>query len=543
MTDRLKLSDAKGDAEAAKIASALELTENKKRIKELQKNIADLEKLAERKNQPKRPAAPSGNKIGARKNAGFKAVSTAPSINLTPRGNAMVPVGYTTVQDLSNSVGVAKSVRFNGDPVYLLDSSTQPACKGDEMGSGGGVRSGTVNGEVKPVKGSSTVRVAGKPVVRQGDPCTMNGGNNPGVYATVQAPSSAAPKDAIATSNPPIALETPKEQAAFDKWLDKTVEDIGQALKHPVEGVKGAVKGLVNMVPGTAELLLKAAAEQRASELADAAMTQTLFGQDAAAKALSGVAGEARTNADKIDLPKLPMNNPAQQGGDTISAAVQIFAGGMGILKSGVKWLGGLGKGGKAAEAVKAAEVVSGADKIKSAVTESGPARDGVKIIKDKDVVRANNLTEVDSIIAARRADPAGRIRSLAADPDSGKLRMEEAKTAFEVEDQFGYFGRYQRPSPDAPKGDFYSLSGPYKGKTFDDFGSEISDGMIKQLQIKPKNTERLYFESLEQHLTEADYVILNISKLKAQAPSLYEKTLIYINNHPMTNKVINVTK
>lgn len=149
----------------------------------------------------------------------------------------------------------------------------------------------------------------------------------------------------------------------------------------------------------------------------------------------------------------------------------------------------------------------------------------------------------VDSIIATRRTDPAGRIRSLAADPDSGKLRMGEANTVFEIEEQFGYFGRYQRPSPDAPKGDHYSLSGPYKGQTFDDFGSEISQGMIKQLKIKPKNTERLYFESLEQHLNEADHVILNVSKLKAEAPSLYEKTLIYINNHPNARKVINVTK
>jgi uncharacterized Zn-binding protein involved in type VI secretion len=382
MSDKLKLADGHGDAEIEKISEAKEMDELNRRVRELEQNVTRLKALQlERERAAREAAAPKAagsNKIGARKHAGFKAISTAPSINKTPIGPSMVPLPYPTVQDLSNSASPARSVRFNGAPAYLLDGTTQPKCTGDEPGTGKGIRSGTVSGEVKPVKGSSTVRIEGKQVVREGDACTMNGGNNPGIYVTTTAPSSASPKDAIKTSNPLITLTTPEEKSAFGKWLAQSENDIRQAAKHPIEGVKGAAKGIVNMVPGTMELLLKAAAEQRATELDDSTMTLTMFGQTGAATALSEAASGTRKNADSTNLPNLAMSNQAQEGGDTISTIVQLFAGGVGILKGGAKWLGGLGKAGKAA---RTAEVASDVGKIdKAAGAAAGPAGDGVKI-------------------------------------------------------------------------------------------------------------------------------------------------------------------
>lgn len=115
--------------------------------------------------------------------APFKAVGTAPSVNNTQMGSSVVPVPYPVTQELSNSTGTVANVRFNGDPAYVLDQSSQPKCQGDAAGDKKGVKSGTVSGEVKPTQGSGTVKISGKPVIRDGDPCTMNGGNCPGIYA------------------------------------------------------------------------------------------------------------------------------------------------------------------------------------------------------------------------------------------------------------------------------------------------------------------------------------------------------------------------
>ena len=125
------------------------------------------------------------DKLGARKESKFMAICKAPSINKTPRGPSTPAIPYPVFFDLSSSQGTVSSVRFNGNPVYVLDQSTQPRCMGDEQGTAGGVRSGTFNGEIKPIAGSSTVFIGGKPVIRANDPCTLNNGNCPGTYIVV----------------------------------------------------------------------------------------------------------------------------------------------------------------------------------------------------------------------------------------------------------------------------------------------------------------------------------------------------------------------
>lgn len=145
------------------------------------------------------------NPVGARRDTVFMAISTAPSINNTPVGPLMVPVPYPTVQVLRNSVDTAKTVNFNGKPAVLLDRTTQGGGTGDAAGTGKGVRSGTVSGEVRPVAGSKTLRIEGKQVVRSGDPCTMNGGNNPGVYVACSPPNThVKPASAVTSSSPPV---------------------------------------------------------------------------------------------------------------------------------------------------------------------------------------------------------------------------------------------------------------------------------------------------------------------------------------------------
>nr|WP_307733544.1 polymorphic toxin type 46 domain-containing protein [Duganella violaceicalia] len=399
----MKLSDPNGDDEASKIASAREVAEQKKRFDELKKNIQRLEQLvAEQKLQARRaqPSKQANNKIAARKDGVFKATSIAPSFNLTPVGPSMVPLPYPTTADLSSSVNVASNVRFNGKQVYTLGSS-QPSCKGDEQGSGGGVRSGTVNGEVKPVVASKSVRVEGKRVVRDGDACTMNGGNNPGIYVTVPPTSGASPNDALATSNPPVKLETEQEKSAFKQWLRRTEEQLRQAASHPAEAVKGAAKGVANIPSHICELLLKAAAEQRATELDQSAAMQAAFGRTEATKTLSDVAAETRRLGANIDVPKLKMENPAQEGGDVIATAVQLFAGGAGIVKSAAKRALTLGKTGEAARVAGAsgemgkgaveASTVGGAE---PTIAPAGQTGDGVRVAMGTAAQRRRHLNE-----------------------------------------------------------------------------------------------------------------------------------------------------
>jgi hypothetical protein len=174
------------------------------------------------------------NPIGARKDGIFKAISTAPSFNKTPVGSSTPPLPYPTLQDLGNSVGVVPNVRFNGKPVYVLGQSTQPSGKGDEPGVAKGVKSGTVTGEVKPVKGSSTVRAGKKAVVRHGDPCTMNGGNNPGIYCTTQMPSAVSPQ-----LNASKRVKTSPETEDEKSLLDQAVESVRSAAKVYQQNVSG----------------------------------------------------------------------------------------------------------------------------------------------------------------------------------------------------------------------------------------------------------------------------------------------------------------
>ena len=392
MTDRLKLSDPNGDAEPDRVAFMLEMKEHSARIQQLEKNIAVLEAEAKKTKNTSASVPAANNKIGARKDGAFKAISTAPSINKTPLGPSLVPIPYPTVQDLSSSINTARSVRFNNCPAYLLDASSQPRCKGDEPGTGKGIKSGTLSGEVKPLVGSCSVRIEGKRVVRDGDACTMNGGNNPGTYVTTPPPSGARPKEALASSNPARKSE---DDTLLKQWIQQTKLNVQQAFKDPWEAIKGAGKGLANTPSHLGELLLKAAAEQKASELEQMATLQSILGQNNEAREIKDVALATRQQAEELDLPKLRMINAAQEGGDTISTLIQLALGGVGLFKTAAK---GLAKSLPATKKIspnQKGSKIFGNAKSEDIGTNTGTAGQGVRVVKSsssKDVDLAKFL-------------------------------------------------------------------------------------------------------------------------------------------------------
>jgi len=140
MSDRLKLSDLKANPEADEVAKGLILKDQlDEKIQNLERSNAELKaQIAKEKQAQAALKKSAANKIGARKEGSFKAISTAPSINKTPIGPSMVPVPYCTTQDLSSSIDTARTVNFNGCPAYVLDGSKQPRCTGDEPGTGKG---------------------------------------------------------------------------------------------------------------------------------------------------------------------------------------------------------------------------------------------------------------------------------------------------------------------------------------------------------------------------------------------------------------------
>jgi hypothetical protein len=71
-------------------------------------------------------------KLGARKNSGWKAICTAPDFCKTPVGSSTPPVPYQVIADLGQSENCVPSVRFNGDLCCVLNPSIVPHCTGDE---------------------------------------------------------------------------------------------------------------------------------------------------------------------------------------------------------------------------------------------------------------------------------------------------------------------------------------------------------------------------------------------------------------------------
>jgi hypothetical protein len=238
-------------------------------------------------------------KLGARKNSSWKAICTAPDFCKTPVGSSTPPIPYQVIADLGQSENCVPSVRFNGDPCCVLNPSIIPHCTGDEPGTAKGVRSGTVAGEVQPAGASTTVRATKKPVVREGDPCTLNGGNANGLYTCQPAPGSAAGAGGKPTpKEPAITPDTPGEvQAAQEK---KGIWGMVSGSVHFALGAAGFIPGL-GAIPDLLDAGVYALEGDMISAGLSAAAAVPLGGDAVKAGTLLGKAGKrfAREAAER----------------------------------------------------------------------------------------------------------------------------------------------------------------------------------------------------------------------------------------------------
>ncbi len=108
--------------------------------------------------------------------AGSGGTVSSPDVCKTP--DKCRPNAYRNVARSADAGQTAATVFINGQPACHKDSIFTTS-SGDEAGSCGGVRSGTIKGKAEFVTASPNVLIEGVPAVRQGDLMTSNNRNTP----------------------------------------------------------------------------------------------------------------------------------------------------------------------------------------------------------------------------------------------------------------------------------------------------------------------------------------------------------------------------
>lgn len=440
----------------------------------------------------------TGNKIAARQDGSFKAVSKTPDVCRTPMGSATPPVPYQVTADLGGSTGVVTNVRFNGKPAYVLNESVVPTCTGDEAGSAKGVSSGTVSGEVKPVRGSSTVTISGNPIIRDGDPCTMNRGNCTGTYVTAPAPSGAIDSSGsvVGDANPPPDKGMLHQVGGFAKGAGGALWDMG--------------KGLVNLGVGAARL------SQTSEELEELSKLTGLFdyrgfseAREAVSQTALAIYSHPKAIVDGITKPYVEAWGQGNYGEALGRGAVDIG----GLFVGGV---GGVGKVGEAANvagkvgeatsvAGKVGETTSAAEKAAeiggatgrvgdaegvvaksgNAVEDAKPAGDGIKIEP-----KVRNGYEYEFDAKGRVSGVKGKLKLNKAQGRNTKAQLGAGGEDRLTTDQGGHYvgRRFDGPMDDfnhfAQNGNFNN--GAYKSLE-NSWQRALEDGKSVEVEITPK--------------------------------------------------------
>ena len=179
------------------------------------------------------------------------------------------------------------------------------------------------------------------------------------------------PSLAVAVKNQ-LALDLPAGQAAdMNRIISGNAtlgENIEIAFENPVEGLKGAGKGIVNGFSAIGEIFAKGAVHQAAGQQYQAGGMSALLGNDELAAQQMELGDELNEAARNTDfVPQFEISNRAQAGGETIGTAIDIALAGKGLVTGGAKALAGLSD-----EALALTDNVAGTFKSTPAVSVSG---------------------------------------------------------------------------------------------------------------------------------------------------------------------------
>ncbi|WP_222941871.1 DUF6531 domain-containing protein, partial [Xenorhabdus indica] len=210
-------------------------------------------------------------------------------------------------------------------------------------------------------------------------------GNTPGIITAQAAPAQVP----AAEANPIPKTETPEEKSWQTKawesmvktkdevvdWAKEKAINHVEGLKHPVERVKGHVKGAYNTVVDTVESYVQGAYFESAKDSEDAARWLEIYGETEKAKTIREVAELQKKQSGEFNLNdwKAKASNRAQEAGITDVAVIEFIglpAGKTGMIKKGATEL-----------ASAASKVSTAANKTeRKALTEEVKVAEGARI-------------------------------------------------------------------------------------------------------------------------------------------------------------------
>ena len=226
----------------------------------------------------------------------FYCVSIFPDICLTPLGPTMVPVPYIIIGEFSEATGVSPNVTSNGEPVVIHASTVIPSVRGDEPGTGKGIKSGTVGGRVQSMEKSSTLWFNGERALRVGDLVYMNDKNTIGKIFERRSESELA------------AMDRPGKQGEHHS-------------SHPGAGLSEALAALQNVLKRGAMLGEGGTVAKKTVEFIPRSFLNSVPGEFLPALELGAAAGAE--NAPATTLSAMPLATATDGGVSRGREAVQ----------------------------------------------------------------------------------------------------------------------------------------------------------------------------------------------------------------------------
>ena len=317
-------------------------------------------------------------------------------------------------QELAKQLSPEQNARFEQDMVKALTEDGKATAK---LADGR---------EVQPVDAAEVTAKAQELI--DAHTKTQSGGRSGATRTVLDVNSMSYAVEELAKTDPSMAvavkdqlsLDLPAQQAADMNRIISGGATLGEnieiAFENPIDGVKGAGKGIANGFSALGELFVKGSTYRAAGDQYRAAGYSALLGNDELAARQIQLGEELTEAARTTDfVPQFDISNRAQAGGETIGTAIDIALAGKGLVTGGAKAVAGLSD-----EAVALSDNVAGA---------------AARNLPDRLTLSRAQVDEVLSVPKGARPDPSTYMTKAQIDEhlalfDEGAVRFTNRSTA-----------------------------------------------------------------------------------------------------------------